>query len=48
MSESPWGAPAVSASAPGAVKGTVVAFLASARPLREAEEQLFLRRDLKG
>jgi hypothetical protein len=39
MSVSPWGT---------ATSGEVVAFLASARPLREAEEQLFLRQERKG
>ena len=40
MTQSPWGGPTAS--------GTVIAFLASARPLREAEEQLFLRAEIKG
>ena len=45
MSDSPWGAvPRV----PGKATSSAVAFLASARPLREAEEQLFLRRERKG
>ena len=47
MTQSPWGLPAFSGNAKTASE-PLVAFLASARPLREAEEQLFLRREIKG
>lgn len=40
MSQSPWGAPTTI--------GNTIAFLASARPLREAENELFRRRELNG
>ena len=47
MTQSPWGVPTFSGNAKSAGEASV-AFLASARPLREAEEQLFLRREIKG